>query len=437
MLVPSEAYPSGLSALQSIVIPGAHVRAAVAFVTRAGVAELSGLLDGLGNVGLEITARASDATEPEALLELRDRLGAEVMVVIGKHAKSFHPKLWLVARDDTLVVMSGSGNLTGAGLTTNDEQFELLALEQSSDEASAQVDRYEHLTRHAYPLDQVENSAIWREWLNVRKQQARFRAELARAEKLLNGREPIHDRARDKAQLIDDLQQLYDDTVAADLPRADGDQYFPTRLLVAINRAREGERDPVKVVTDTIRRETQGLDIVLRAGLVQLTLEWLLLDEAKPYHDLFGERSIELARARVTAFERDDVAMPRANADRHDRRVPTMTAAEIAEWFLRRLADRPDGYQLPIVHNAEATLLRIQAGRAIVRRDSGTSARPALRLLALRLREMAAGREFAQSDLREGNDRDSAVIGPLLADLPCVEVSDGVFRIASQTSADS
>ena len=92
-----------------MVTADAHVRAAVAFVTRTGVAELSGVFAGVGGVSLEITARALDATEPEALLELRDGLGAEVMVVIGKHAKAFHPKLWLIERDDDLVVVSGSG----------------------------------------------------------------------------------------------------------------------------------------------------------------------------------------------------------------------------------------------------------------------------------------------------------------------------------------
>ncbi len=434
MLVPSAAYPSGLSALKSVVVAGAHVRAAVAFVTRTGVAELSAVLAGIGDVRLEITARASDATEPEALLELRDGLGAEVMVVIGKQAKSFHPKLWLVEREDGLVVLSGSGNLTAAGLTTNDEQFELLKYVRDSDKASAQVDRFEHLTRHALQLDQVVSSAIWHEWLNVRKQQARLRSELERGERLLNERDPIPTRASDKAQLIDDLQQLYDDAVAADLPRADGEQYFPTRLLVAINRAREGERDPVKVVTDTIRRETQGLGILLRAGLVELTLEWLVLDASKPYHDLFGERSIQLARARIAAYEREGTAILPANGD--SRPSPVMTAPEIAAWFVQRLADHPDGYRLPVVHNAEATLLDIQAGRAIVRRDSGTVARPALRLLALRVGEMARGRELRQSELREGNDRDSAVIGPLLADLPSVEVSDGMFRIVPQPVAD-
>lgn len=428
MLVPSERYPNGLSVLRSEVRSGVRVRAAVAFVTGGGVGQLSQALSGVGDdVGLEITARASDATEPEALLELRDALGAEVTIVIGKHAQAFHPKLWLIERDDELVVLSGSGNLTAAGLTTNDEQFELLRLPWGSDETLAHIDRFEHLTRNSLPLDQVVASAIWHEWLSVRKQQQRLRGKIARAERLLNERDPIPDRSDDKARLIEDLQQVYDDAVAADLPRADGERYYPTRLLVAINRARDGERDPVKVVADTIRRPTDGLDILLRAGLVELTLEWLVLDESKPYHDLFSDRSIELARARVAEFE----AGARVDRGTAPGSAQPRTAAEIGAWFERRLAEHPDGYALPVIHGAKATLVRVAGDRVVVARDSGTLARPQLRRLALYVREIAAGHEFRQSDLRGPNDRDSAVVGPLLADLPGVAVSHGVFRRAA------
>jgi HKD family nuclease len=424
MLVPSDDYPDGSSALQSAVKPGSRIRAAVAFVTSKGVAQLSKILAGVSDVSLEITARAADATEPEALLELRDALGAEVMVVIGRHAQAFHPKLWLVERGDELVVLSGSGNLTAAGLTTNDEQFEMLRLARDHENAAAQLDRFERLTRNALPLDQVMASTIWHEWLSVRKQQQRLRREIDRAARLLNERDPLPDRSGDKALLIEDLQQIYEDAVAADLPRADGERYYPTRLLVAINRARDGERDPVKLVVDTIRRPTDGLGILLRAGLVELTIEWLVLDESKPYHDLFSDRSIELARARVAEFE----AGTKVNQDGTRAAALAMTAPEITAWFERRLAEHPNGYALPVLHDAKATLLSIAGDRLVVSRDSGTLARPPLRRLALFMRELANGGEFKQSDLRDGNDRDSSVVGPLLADLPNVAVSDGVFR---------
>ena len=123
-------------------------------------------------------------------------------------------------------------------------------------------------------------------------------------------RDPIPDRAADKQKLIEDLQKIYDDTVAADLKQADGRRYDPTRLLVAIRRARAGERDPVKLVTDTIRRHTEGLDILLHGGRVDLTLEWLVVDESKPYHDLFGARSVELAQARIEEFRQAGHVIP-------------------------------------------------------------------------------------------------------------------------------
>jgi HKD family nuclease len=304
VLVPSDNNENAITTIENVIDGHAAIRVAVAFVTSSGVERLAAVLAGTENVALELTARAADVTEPQALLSLRDELGADVSVVIGRHARAFHPKLWLIERTGVLVVISGSGNLTEGGLVHNDEQFEVTEYEAGGSEAGAHHDRFELLTRHAQPLDVVENTAIWREWLDVRKKQARLRTEIRRLEENLNGRDPIPDRATDTASLIDDLQKIYDDTVEANLEQADGRRYYPTRLLVAINRARAGERDPVKLVADTIRRHTDGLDLLLAGGRVDLTLEWLVLDESKPYHDLFSVHSIELAHGRIEAFRR-------------------------------------------------------------------------------------------------------------------------------------
>jgi hypothetical protein len=382
-------------------------------------------------VTLEITARAQDATEPEALLALRDQLGADVSVVIGRHASAFHPKLWLVGGAEETIVIAGSGNLTDGGLLTNDEQFELTRLTSGDPLIAAHHDRLDHLTRHALALDVIEGSAIWREWLEVRKRQQRIRAQLISAERNLSQRDPVPDRAIHKAQLIDDLQQIYNKMVAADLPRADGARYYPTRLLVAINAARNGEREPVKVVSDTIRRHTDGLDILLQAGRVDLTLEWLVADDTKPYHDLFNARSQQLARDRIEAFRRAGHVLPAPG-------VPAAPAAdamsheEIREHLGGLLDGRPSGYPLPRLRHAEATLVGLEAEHAIVRRGAGTDARIPIRLVRLRLNALGSGQQLLISELAESSsDRFNSALGPLLAALPGVTWDSASQRLGS------
>ena len=436
MLIPSEQYEDARAALEAAVADGVFIRAAVAFVTCSGVAEIASILSSVQGAAIEITARAADVTEPEALLALRDDLGADVSVVIGRHARAFHPKLWLLDRPDKTVVISGSGNLTHGGLCSNDEQFEVFEFEPGDVTIAAHHDRYETLTRNAHPLDAIEGAAIWLEWLNVRRQQAQARRALAHAERNLNQREPIADRSLDKAKLVNDLQQIYDDTVAADLPRADGERYYPTRLLVAIYAARDGNREPVKVVSDTIRRHTDGLDILLEAGRVDLTLEWLVLDESKPYHDLFSRASVKLASDRIEEFRRAGHEIPAVGAPRQQV-TDVMTNAEI-EAFLRSLVlDKPGGYALPVLHRAQATLLRVEAGHAKVRRDVGTPARIPIRLLRSRLTQLAGGGRLAVSELRENpSDRFNSAMGPLMAVLPGVAFDGHDKRLYYDERAD-
>jgi HKD family nuclease len=421
VLIPSERHPYVRSALEVAIDHHASIRAAVAFVTRSGVAELASLLADIEDVSIELTARAADVTEPEALLALRDELGADVSVVIGRHARAFHPKLWLIERPDTCIVVSGSGNLTGGGLVTNDEQFELSQYRPDDPLVAVHHERIDSLTRHAQTLDAIVNSAIWREWLDVRKKQARLQRELKRLERKINERDPMPDRAADKVQLIADLQDIYDDTVAADLPRADGERYYPTRLLVAINAARAGDRDPVKVVSDTIRRHTDGLDILLDAGRVDLTLEWLLVDDTKPYHGLFVHRSVERARMRIEEFRQAGHEIPE-QAGRTTAVREIMTTDDVREHLAGLLAGRPDGFALPVLHHAHATLVQVETSHAVVQRHSGTRARIPLRLVRVRLEAVASGRRFRVSELRARNsDRFNSALGALLAALPGVE----------------
>ena len=296
--------------MERLIVEKTTIRAAVAFVTDAGVNTLSRLVGRQPGVTLEIVARAADVTSPAALLALRDDLGATVSVVIGRDAAAFHPKLWMFETGDVLTVLSGSGNLTSTGLRGNDEQFELATMAADGSEAAAQAERFERLTARAIPLDAVEGTAIWREWLDVIRQQSQSRRELERLGRNLARRDPQPDRTSDKAVLIADLDELYRRTVEARLPTATGRAYVPSRFKQAIDRAQRGA-DPVQLVTRVCRHSSAGFDVLFVNDRPDLTVEQLVLDESKPYHDLFGQQTRELSAARMAGFPSWRAGAPR------------------------------------------------------------------------------------------------------------------------------
>lgn len=304
-LVPSSTVPDGLAALERFIVDDASIRVAVAFVTDAGVDHLRALLAGRTGVSLEVVARAADVTSPKAIEALRDELGATVSIVIGRHASAFHPKLWLIETHDRLTVLSGSGNLTSTGLRGNDEQFELMSMPADSAEAEAQRQRLENLIAHAVPLDLVHGQAIWKEWLTVYARQAKARREMLDHGRHLAKRDPRPNRTADIATLLEDLLDLYDRTVAAKLPTSSGRAYVPSRFKQALNRCSNGA-DPVLLVTRMCRQSSGGFDVLLANKRADLTVEQLVLDATKPYHDLFKGQTRELSAARLQAFE--DVA---------------------------------------------------------------------------------------------------------------------------------
>jgi hypothetical protein len=371
-----------------------------------------------------VVARARDATEPEALTALRDNLGADVSVAIGKHAQGFHPKLWLFDHADRTVVMSGSGNLTDGGLRTNSEQFEMLTFEAGDPAIAAHHERFDLLTEHADALDAVEGTAAWRSWLQLRKEQGRARKTYAHIERRYDAQESLPERPREKQQLIDDLQAIYDDTVAADIPNADGKQYYPYRLLGSVKACRAGERNPVKVASNMVRSHTEGFDVLFRAGMVDLTVEWLVANPMRVYHGLFSTAIVQTAERRIEEFREAGHPVPEVDAPRPPAVVSVMSNQEITD-HLQTLLDRgPGDYQLPKLHRAQAALVRVNAGQVVVRRDSGTETDPIpVRLVRLRLNEMAsAGRRFLVSELKEKpSDRFTSALGPLLAALPNVK----------------
>jgi HKD family nuclease len=300
-LVPSGTYPNGLAALKALLEDARSVSVAVAFVTEAGVARLAEFIEPLGEIELEVVARAGGVTTPAALQALRDDLGAQVSVAIGLDSARFHPKLWLARSESELTILSGSGNLTQGGLSDNDEQFELTRMPLASAEAAEQEERYIELTAGAHLLETVEDTTVWHSWLMMIKESERHRREIRRLEKRLDETPVKSKLEKERQQLLDDLYELYEATVAKNMITPKGNLYRPTRFLVGINRARDGG-DPFELVRKLCRRQTGGFNIILEYDEPLLTVEALVLNEEKPYHRFFTEQTRKLAAERLEQF---------------------------------------------------------------------------------------------------------------------------------------
>jgi hypothetical protein len=274
---------------------------AVAFVTESGVAKLAEILEPLGELALEVVARAGGVTTPDALHALRDWLGAQVSVAIGRDSMRFHPKLWLARSESELKALSGSGNLTLGGLQDNVEQFELTKMPLKSEEAIEQEERFVELTAGTYLLESVEDSVVWSSWLTTITKAKSSRKLIQALEGQLN-EIPVKLRPEEeRRQLLTDLYGIYEATVEMDLLTPKGHLYRPTRFLVGINRARDNG-DPFELVSRLCRQQTGGFDIILEHDQPQLTVEALVMDEQKPYHRLFSQRTKELAGERMKQF---------------------------------------------------------------------------------------------------------------------------------------
>lgn len=284
-----------------------RIRAAVAFVTRTGVAALWDIIGPRKGITIEVVARAADATEPEALTQLRER-GAEVKVAIARAAPGFHPKLWLL--DDPmrgrLSVLSGSGNLTAGGLSRNVEQFEFWELDRNSVAAAEQHERFDHLTASAVAIERVEGGVRWQEWLELLKQQKQAKRAFEGRERRLSEREPVPGTEAALIELAHDLWQLYHGIVEAGLTGEGGGPYRPNRFLQTLRRIDDGTADAVTTATNLCRRQSTGFDVLLVNDQPQLTVEALVVDDSKSYHHLFSSETKALATARLAQFPRGD-----------------------------------------------------------------------------------------------------------------------------------
>jgi HKD family nuclease len=298
---PSANLRNAAEALEVLLEDAVSVSAAVAFVTHSGVDVLSEVIASHPSIALDVVARGAPITDPDALIRLRDDLGADVAVVMGAHAPGFHPKLWLIRRSDSISVLAGSGNLTRGGLIENDEQFEVVHAQLESELADAHEQRLVDLTAHSVSLDSVEGGAAWREWVSQQRRRRQLDDEARRMNERLASRNVVQSRTPDLNQLSDDLDRLYERTVAARLPRADGQRYVPNRFKQSIDRARAAG-NPVPTVANICRRQSEGFDVILAADRPDLTAESLVVQETKTYHDLFSRETRRLSATRLELF---------------------------------------------------------------------------------------------------------------------------------------
>ncbi|HEX3362420.1 MAG TPA: phospholipase D family protein [Solirubrobacterales bacterium] len=299
-LVPSTQWSSASAALDDLMAGVGSASIAVAFVSDAGVTALGDLMNRHSVEDMELVARGAPITDPAALDRAREDFGVKVSVITGPDALRFHPKLWLLRTETELRVLSGSGNLTAGGLGGNREQFEVLTT-NDPDQIELQVARYEDLTAGALPLERVKGTIAWTEWLAQIAERGRLGRELARLDEKL-AKSPSVDRAEDNLLLLADLNDIYTRTVAAEgIRRRDGQKYVPHRFLQGIKRAEENG-DPVRLVFNMCRHKTEGFDVLLEANRSDLTVEALVVDADKSYHDLFEEETKRLSAERLKAF---------------------------------------------------------------------------------------------------------------------------------------
>lgn len=107
------------------------------------------------------------------------------------------------------------------------------------------------------------------------------------------------------------LTQLYADAVEiyerarreVTIPRSDGGEqkYAPVRYKGQIDKGWD-EKALVPTIARIVRKKTVGFGHLVAANRPDLLLETLILDESKPYHRLFTEKTIEAARERMREY---------------------------------------------------------------------------------------------------------------------------------------
>jgi hypothetical protein len=162
------------------VLRGARrMHVGVAYAKTSGVSQL--LRSSPPSGSRAVVGLGFGITDPLAAEQLESS-GWDVRIVADGSAlaaSQFHPKLYLVEKPGQLVALSGSANLTGAGWTTNVEQYEEITVPDPSAEADRQRERFDLVWEHGAPLGLLRRSGDW----DLYRQRARDRRLLEREDR--------------------------------------------------------------------------------------------------------------------------------------------------------------------------------------------------------------------------------------------------------------
>lgn len=106
--------------------------------------------------------------------------------------------------------------------------------------------------------------------------------------------------------LFADALEIYERGRAeVSIPRSDGStqKYAAVRYKQQIERAYDNA-DLVPAIARIVRRRTVGFGHLEEAGRPDLMLETLVLDASKPYHRLFTQKTVQMARDRMAEYRR-------------------------------------------------------------------------------------------------------------------------------------
>jgi len=114
-------------------------------------------------------------------------------------------------------------------------------------------------------------------------------------------------------QLYADCLDIYERSREVIIEKSNGttQKYAPTRFKQQIDRAYAGDA-LVPAVTRVVRDTTKGFGHLAQAGREDLMVESLVVDESRPYHELFSAATVAIARERLAKYRAQQAGQPPA-----------------------------------------------------------------------------------------------------------------------------